>query len=124
MEKLPEHYDNAKDGTIDLQDMVVSFYKCRVARGKKCKVEMYGTMVRVEAKESKRKAKVYHKELICVNSQSVFRAFDPTLYLTRSGAGGTVSQLMPEHVKECAEYFVTQVRYIEWLRSGFTGGLL
>ena len=124
MEKLPEEFVVTKDGTIDVKDMLVSYYKCRVAKSSKCKVEMYGTMVRCETKESKKGKKIYHREKINMNSQSLLRVFDPKLYLTRTGNGGTLSQLMPEHVQECAEYFVTQARYAGWLQSGFTGGLL
>ena len=124
MEKLPEQVVTQKDGTIKICEMLVSFYKCRVAASNKCKVQMYGTMVRCELAESRKGNKKYVTENVDLNSQNVLRVFDPKLYLTKTRNGGTVSQLMPDHVQECAEYFATQKRYIHWLKTGFTYGLL
>ena len=118
VESLPENVVPVSDGTVNIRGLDVSFYQVRVAKNAKCKVKLLSTMVRCEAPESEKGKKVYLRESIDVNSEHLLRIFDSKLYLTRIGGVSAVSKLLPEHVKECVEFWVTKKRYISWLKKG------
>ena len=109
---------HAPNGTVNIRGLDLSFYRVRVAKNSRCKVPMLSTMIRCEAPGSQKSKKIFERMVIDLNSELLLRIFDPKLYLTKVAGGSTVSKLLPEHVKECVEFWVTKKRYFAWLKTG------
>jgi hypothetical protein len=114
----PKQVD-AKAGTVELKDLRLKFYVTKVAKSKKDKRQIFGTMVPHETQESRKgQQKKYVEAVMDIPSGALLKIFDPSTYISDLGkTSAHKSRLMEEHVKEAIAFATCRRRYLEWLSA-------
>ena len=118
VEQAPEKLWSNPDGSVQLENVEVSFYETRTDRSKGASRQaIFGRMVRTERPESSKTKKIYWLDKLTLSSEHILRVFDPSTYLVKVNARTAVTKLMEEHVKEITQFYASKNRYIKWLKE-------